>query len=255
MTRVLPRTNFYSSSLIRCLTDLRIVDSIEPHTMFAEKLGFWVPFADASTLSAVHNQSSVQFSIMAPQSQVALFAALEAELGQLQTELTNAIIASCSPKSGKSTVQLPIPVLELPLDLLAAFAPYRWFYDAHQRDMELHVAPLRVRVRNALKQVSPALKKLADLDAALESILHERESKLLSKIPVLLKKHFEQLFRAHEQNQLDSGQQDIPATWVQPAGWLAQFCSDMQTLLLSELALRLQPTIGLIEALGHHHNE
>jgi hypothetical protein len=121
--------------------------------------------------------------------------------------------------------------------------------------MELHVAPLRVRVRNALKQVSPALKKLADLDAALESILHERESKLLSKIPVLLKKHFEQLFRAHEQNQLDSGQQDIPATWVQPAGWLAQFCSDMQTLLLSELALRLQPTIGLIEALGHHHNE
>ncbi|MFC3109460.1 DUF3348 family protein [Undibacterium arcticum] len=40
---------------------------------------------------------------------------------------------------------------------------------------------------------SPRLKQLADLDATFETILRERESKLLATVPVLLKKRFEQL--------------------------------------------------------------
>ncbi len=254
MTRPLPRTNFHSSKLIRCLTELRIVDSVEPESVFAEKLGLWVHFADAITLSAVHNESTAKLPIMSPQSQATLSAAFEIEFDRIQTELTNSIMASCSSRTGKSPIRLPIPVLELPLDLAAAYAPYRWFYDAHQRDMESRVVPLRINVRNALKKVSPALKKLADLDAALEGILRERENKLLSKIPVLLNKHFDQLFKAYQQNHVDNGQTDNPAAWVQLNGWLAQFCRDMQTLLLSELELRLQPTIGLIEALGHNNH-
>ncbi|MFT5534508.1 MAG: hypothetical protein ACI8WM_003361 [Burkholderiaceae bacterium] len=256
MTRVLPRTNFHSSTLIRCLADLRMVDSVESESAFAEKLGLWVHFADAITLSAVHNGSGTTLSTMSSESQVALAAVVGSDFDRIQTELAKAITASCSPKAGKSLIQLPIPVLDLPLDLAASYAPYRWFYDAHQRDMESRIAPLRLHVRNALQKVSPSLEKLADLDAALEGILRERENKLLSKIPALLKKHFEYLFRAHQQNHVDTGQPDNPATWVQPTGWLAKFCSDMQTLLLAELELRLQPTMGLVEALGHNnHNE
>ncbi len=256
MTRVPPRTNFHSSKLMRCLTDLRIVDSVGSEDAFAERLGLWVHFADAITLSAVHSEGTTALPTMSPGSQATLSAAFETEFDRIQTELTNSIMTSCSPKAGKSPIQLPIPVLELPLDLAAAYAPYRWFYDAHQRDMESRVVPVRIHVRNALEKVSPTLKQLAHLDAALEGIQRERESKLLSTIPVLLKKYFEQLFRAHQQHHVDTGQPDNPATWVLPTGWLTQFCSDMQTLLLAELELRLQPTMGLIEALGHNtHNE
>ena len=57
MTRALPRTNFHSSKLIRCLADLTIVDAVEPGNAFAEKLGLWIHFADAIKLSAVHNDN------------------------------------------------------------------------------------------------------------------------------------------------------------------------------------------------------
>jgi hypothetical protein len=107
---------------------------------------------------------------------------------------------------------------------------------------------LRVNVREALAKASPRLKKLADLDATLEKILRDRESKLLSKVPVLLKKRFEQLFKAHQQTLVDAQQADNPAGWTEAGGWLARFCNDMQMLLLAEMELRLQPTMGLIEA-------
>lgn len=256
MTKALPHANFHSSTLIRCLIDLNIVDSLESEGAFAEKLGLWVHFADAINLSAVHHDNAAMSLTIPSQTPLSLSAAIVVEFDRIQKELADSINASCSPRPGKSPIQLPIPALELPMDLSAAYAPYRWFYDAHQRDMELRIPPLRANVRNTLVNVSPRLKQLAKLDAALESILRERESKLLAKIPVLLKKRFEQLFQAHQHRQSNSGQADNPARWTQPTGWLAHFCSDINTLLLAELELRLQPTMGLIEALDHKiHNE
>jgi hypothetical protein len=117
----------------------------------------------------------------------------------------------------------------------------------------LSIQPLRVNVREALAKTSPKLRKLAELDATFEKILREREIKMLAKVPVLLKKRFEQLFKEHQQKLADSGQADNPSGWVQAGGWLARFCSDMQMLLLAEAELRLQPVMGLIEA-GNEQN-
>jgi hypothetical protein len=247
MTRVLPRTNFHSSKLTRCLVDLAIVDAVEPGDAFAEKLGLWIHFADAITLSAVHNDSVASAPKTPAEAQVVAHA-VGAEFDRIQALLMNSIMTSCSPNSGKTHIKLPAPILELPMDLATAYAPYRRFYEAHQRDMELSIQPLRVNVREALAKASPRLKKLADLDATLEPILRARESKLLSKVPVLLKKRFEHLFKAHQQKLVDTQQADNPAGWAQAGGWLARFCNDMQMLLLAEVELRLQPTIGLIEA-------
>ena len=248
MTRVLPRTNFHSSKLIRCLADLAIVDAVEPGNAFAEKLGLWIHFTDAITLAAVHNDSIASPPKMQPEAEFVPHAAVGIEFDRIQAGLINSIMKSCSPNLGKTHIELPTPKLELPMDLAAAYAPYRRFYDAHQRDMELRIQPLRVNVREALAKASPRLKKLADLDAALERILRDRESKLLSKVPVLLKKRFEQLFKEHQQMLVDTQQADNPAGWTQAGAWLARFCNDMQMLLLAEVELRLQPTIGLIEA-------
>lgn len=247
MTRVSPRTNFHSSKLIRCLADLGMVEAVEPGNAFAEKLGLWIHFADAITLSAVHNDSVVNPPKVPPEAQV-VRAAVDVEFDRVQGSLVNSIRKSCSPNSGKSHIKLPAPTRELPIDLAVAYAPYRRFYEAHQRDMELSIQPLRINIREALAKASPKLRKLAELDASLEKILRDRENKLLSKVPVLLKKRFEQLFQEHQQKLVDTRQADNPAGWTQAAGWLARFCNDLQMLLLAEVELRLQPAMGLIEA-------
>lgn len=252
MTRVLPRTHFHSSKLVRCLADLAIVDTVDSGDAFAEQLGQWIHFADAITLSAVHNDSSASLARMRPkiqaEEQAVAHAATGAQLDRIQALLLNSIMKSCSPNSGKTHIKLPTPEFELPLNLTSAYVPYRRFYETHQRDMELSIQPLRVNVREAVAKVSPRLRKLAELDAALEKILRDRESKLLLKVPVLLKKRFEQLFKEHQRRLVDTQQADNPAGWTQAGGWLTRFCNDMQMLLLAELELRLQPTMGLIEA-------
>lgn len=248
MTRVLPRTNFHSSKLIRCLADLSLVDTVAPGNAFAEQLGLWVHFADAIALSAVHSDSIANLPRIQSEAKSVVRTAASAEFDRIQSLLINSIVKSCSANSGKAHIRLPEPQLELPMNIATAYAPYRRFYEAHQRDMEMSIQPLRVNVRAALAKASPNLRKLADLDAAFEKILRERESKLLSKVPVLLKKRFEQLFKEHQQKLVDTQQADNPAGWTQTGAWLTRFCNDLQMLLLAEVELRLQPSMGLIEA-------
>ncbi|QAU32951.1 DUF3348 domain-containing protein [Janthinobacterium sp. 17J80-10] len=251
MTRTLPRTKFHSSNLIRCLASLDMVDAADAGTAFAEKLGQWIHFADAITLSGVHNGSVASSpktqSTVRHEEHLAAHAAAT-EFDRIQANLVDSIMKSCSPVPGRTHNKLPEPQLELPMNFAAAYTPYRRFYEAHQRDMELRIQPLRFNVRSAVAKASPRLKKLAELDATLEKILQEREAHLLAKVPGLLRKRFEQLFKEHQQKLADVQQIDNPAAWAQAGGWLARFCNDMQMLLLAEVELRLQPAMGLIEA-------
>jgi hypothetical protein len=254
MTRTLTRTNFHSSKLIRALSDLEMVEATDPGNAFAEKLGLWIHFADAITLSAVHSDSLPSLPKPHAAAPSAALAAARSESGvdkefeRIQSFLVNSIMKSCVPGSGRSHIKLPEPECELPLNLATAYVPYRRFYESHQRDMESSIQPLRTQVRETVAKASPTLRKLAELDATLEKILRERENKLLSKVPVLLKKRFEQLFKEHQQKLVNTQQADNPAEWTRTGGWLTRFCSDMQMLLLAEVELRLQPTMGLIEA-------
>jgi len=248
MTRVSPRTNFHSSKFIRCLADLNVVDAVEPGNAFAEKLGLWIHFANAIALSAVHNDSIASLPRTALGAEIGAPAAITTEFDRIQAALVNSITKSCSPKPGKTHIKLPEPQLELPMNLATAYPPYRRFYEAHQRDMETSLQPLRVNVREALAKASPRHRKLAELDAVLEKILRDRERQLLSKVPGLLKRRFEQLFKAHQQKLAETQQTDNAAAWTQAGSWLTRFYNDMQMLLLAEVELRLQPTMGLIEA-------
>jgi hypothetical protein len=230
-----------------------MVDAADPGNGFAEKLGLWVNFADAIALSAVHNESTSSpppgtRTALRPEQQSGAPVVIAAEFDRVRAVLVNSITRSFSPSLGKTHIKLPPPMLELPLDLRAAYAPYGRFYEAHARDMEMTLQPLRVNVRAAVAKASPKLRKLAELDAMFDTILRARERQLLSKVPTLLKKRFDQLFRAHQQKLIDAQQSDKPGGWTQAGGWLARFCNDMQMLLLAEMELRLEPTMGLIEA-------
>lgn len=240
MTRAPTRTHFHSSRLLRTLADLSLLDNVAPGTAFAEKLGLWVTFTDAISLSAVHKASSVSHAC--PPGKVA---AAEVALGKAFTAVRTGLLQSIS----RAGAELPAPDADVLADLAAVFAPYRRHYQAQQREIEIKLYPLRLQVRAVLARASAGLRELAALDAALDQILSERESKLLSKVPTLLEKRFRLLHADHLQALAATQQADKPALWLQPGGWLAGFCQDMQTVLIAELDLRLQPALGLMEAL------
>jgi hypothetical protein len=248
MTRVVPRTNFNGSKLMLCLAELDLVEPTGPDQAFAEKLGHWIHFTDAISLSAVHQEAPA--AVPAVTAPPALLGAIQAEFERIRVMLENSIARSCSPKPGKSYLKLPQAPLELPLDVAAACVPYCRFYEAQQRDMELNIQPLRVNLRAALARSRPDLKKLAELDRIFDKILRERESKSLSRLPLLLKTRFSQLFKEHQEQVASSGQADDPRRWTLPGAWLARFCNELQTLLLAELELRLLPARGLLDAIA-----
>lgn len=254
MKRALPRTNFNSSKLIRFLTDLSIVDAAESKQAFAERLGEWLDFADAITLHAAHNASVSNSSAAHSGKPSVANDSVEEEFARTRTALVHSITTSCSPDAGEARIKLPTPKPGADIEIAAAYEPYHRFYLAHQGEMELSMRSLRSNVRQALSMASATLAQLAALDAALDKILGVRERQLLSTVPLLLEKRFEQLRHTHRQQLADAQQTDDPALWMQPGEWLARFCRELQGVLLAELDLRLQPTVGLIEAFSNKVN-
>ena len=248
MTRALTRTPLHSSRLTRVLADLALMDAAQAGTAFAERLGQWMNLGHAITLHGALNTSPSPVKVPAPSG---LRAALSEEFNRVRTGFETIINTPPGTKGVRTRAGMPLPDLLLPLEMPSAFEPYRRYYLAQQRDMELGTRPLRAKARDVLARASPALKTLATLDAALDDILNDRESKLLANVPVLLEKRFTQLLKEHEHRLESTGLTDNPAYWMHAGGWLARFRTDLQTVLLAELDLRLQPTVGLIEALNH----
>lgn len=247
MTRALTRTNFHSSQLIRTLVDLAVLETTGPAAAFGEKLGLWIGFADAIALTGVLNTSAVEEAPLAMQSMVGL--PLGEEFAKVRASLESFIIKSQGPNTGRTRAELTLPKLDGTLEDVKAYAPFRRYHQAHQRDMETNVRSLRTKVRDGVAKASPSLKQLTTLDAAFDGILAERESRLLATIPTLLEKRFNQLRKAHLQTLRDSQQTDNnPDLWMRPGAWLARFCAELQAVLLAELDLRLQPAVGLLEA-------
>jgi hypothetical protein len=249
MTRDLSRTNFHSSQLIRYLAELDLLQGAEPASDFADKLGQWMHFTDAIALSSVLDSGMAKMPAQPPVLLDATNRRLTAEFEKIRVFMANSITKSCALTGSNTHIKLPL------VDLEISYAPYRQFYDAHQRDMELSVEPLRVNLRAALAKASPRLRKLAELDVVMEKFLREREARRLARVPLLLQKHFDALYAAHQQQIAASGQPDTPAAWTRPGGWLARFCQTLQTLLLAEAELRLEPSAGLLEAINQkeHH--
>lgn len=249
MTRPLTRTHFHSSRLTRTLAGMGALGAAEPGNAFAEQLGLWVDFKGAITLSSVHNApvaSSNQAKSGAPSG---VAASIAQEFARARAALESAIATSGTP--GAARLALPTPAPGASVEEARAYAPYRRYHQAIQRDLETKVGALRARVRDAVAQASPTLRQLAALDGAFDAILCEREARLLATVPSLLEKRFQQLLQAHQQALADSQQADSVELWMAPGAWLARFCAELQSVLLAELDLRLQPSMGLLDALHH----
>lgn len=122
----------------------------------------------------------------------------------------------------------PAPAGVALTDLLA---PFRLHHAQQQRAMAARIASLRERLRPRLVETSGALARLAQLDALLERALLDAERRALAGLPTLLTR------RAETHHAAD------------PCHWRQAFWADLQRVLRAELDHRLQPVLGLIEAL------
>jgi hypothetical protein len=111
------------------------------------------------------------------------------------------------------------------------FSPHRRHCLHLQHLMQERIGALRQHLREALARRSAALARLAAIDAALEPALAAQERTLLALLPLRLQARFEHLQRG-------AGER-----------WLDSFHADRARLLQAELAHRLLPAQGLLDAL------
>lgn len=233
---------------------------------FAERLSLWLNAFDAIGLQAAHRSiRAIRAAAPGklPHARSVLPDALEEDFRRVRSTLAKAIAQDPQPHAGathgaedhahRRRVEAGAADRHDAAGAVAD-AGYSVYLQRHlelQRQMELMIGPLRDHVRQALSCMSPRLRQLAALDAVLEQVLAPREQLLLPTVPSLVERRFEQLRLAHRQALEAAGQEDDPALWRQPGGWLDLFGKDWRQALLAELDLRLEPVAGLIEAVSN----
>lgn len=199
----------------------------DPSAMdFAERLAMWVGPLDAIGLQAahrsIHTAASTDLAMPNP-SGAARAAVVAGELRRVRQTLAQAIagaLALCAESAD-----------------YANYSRYRHQHGALQRQMAGMIGALRAEVRQAMASLSPRLRRLALLDAAIEQVITPREQTVLPLAVALLGKRFEQLSAA------------------QAPAWLDTFSRDWQAALLAERDVRLAPVAGLVDAINNEMND
>lgn len=222
--RVTQGTGFTGPALVRWLARLSEIDVPESRQVFADRFGQWLGWADAISLSGA----------MAAQAAPAAAGRATAAPGHPEEDDRDRVRATLAKGIADNEV-----FASAGPDPQAGFLPYRRAYFNRQQQMDHAIGPLRSRLRSALASRSPALARLASVDAVMEQVLGARERSLLSTVPVLLERHFERLRHAAPDE-------------AAPGDWRVPFAQDMQAVLLAELEHRLQPCEGLLDALRAH---
>ena len=250
------RSNFSSSRLVRLLGDGMPALAEQPRQDVAERLGQWLNVADAIALHAAHQSIQAMASARPARAQAHgtdRATTLTAEFQRVRATLTQAIQTPPDTGTAPKRHRHALPASVLPVDAEAtpaapdiSFAPFQQRYQEHQRRMEMSLEALRGHVRQTLASATPALAQLAALDAVLDPMLGGREQKMLATVPAFLERRFDQLRQQHPT------EPDAPAA---APGWLASFEATFQATLLAELDVRLQPVLGMIEALSNSVNQ
>lgn len=253
MVQVPQRTAFSGPALIRLLARLTDVDVPESSLSLSDRLSQWLGWTDAIALSSALSNAPPAVAAGAR----AFSDAEESECARVRTSLADAIVGDSvlavarHRGSTARTLHQGAP-MNAPVD----YAAFRQRYLSMQQSMETGIGNLRARLRAVLAARAPAMARLAVVDAVMERALSERERNLLAAVPGLLAGHFERLRQAEQQAQAEAETEASvdaatasPASPTSPGAWLDTFRKDMQSVLLAELDVRLQPVEGLLAAL------
>lgn len=238
------RMGLAGSALVRLLAGLSgdlAGRGRESPIAFADGLGQWTGWTDAIALSAALDRPATAAATGEPspceaQDQTAGPARYDEERAEYAR--VRALLAQTIQREAQAAGRSPF-------DADLGFRPYRQCHAERQQAMDLAIGVLRERVRAALLAGTPALARLASVDAAMAQVLGVQEQRLLGAIPAMLEKHFARQRAAASKREQEGGSGD------DATAWLDGFRHDLQAVLLAELELRLQPVEGLIEALRH----
>ena len=218
-----PHPGVAGSELTRLLARFAGAPPTRTGLAFAERLGHWLSWSDAISLSAALNAGPSESG--PGRSHGA--GGEEADFQRVRVALEASIAAG--PRENASS----------PTD----FGPHRRHCIARQQAMQDAIGALRQRLRDALSRRSPALARLAAIDAVMDQTLAAHERGLLGLVPLRLQAHFERLERL--QHTAGDGS----------SRWLDAFRDDMTLVLRAELEHRLLPAQGLLDTLRTHQHQ
>lgn len=201
-----------AGALTALLEQMALIQAPPRAPSVIEGLGRWLGWAEAGPLfEALNTAVPVAAALSADD-----LTAAEQDLTQVRQWLERAVAAEPQVRRGAP-----------PPDL----AECRQRYAALQHSMAQALSALRQRLRERLAAAGGDAARLAAVDALLARVVEARESLILAALPALLER------RAEQRRQTD------------PEQALSGLHADMRALLQAELAQRLQPLLGLLEAL------
>jgi hypothetical protein len=212
-----PSPGVAGSELTRLLARLGDAPPTETRPAFTERLGHWLSWTGAVSLSTALNAGPSEPAparSLGPGNE-------EADFQRVRAALQASIAAG--PRDHASS----------PTD----FGPHRRHCLAQQQAMQEAVGALRQRLRDALSRRSPALARLAAIDEVMARSLAAHERSLLGLVPLRLQAHFERMQRSAGDD----------------THWPRAFIDDMTHVLQAELAHRLLPAQGLLDTLRTDH--
>ncbi len=233
------------SRFVRLLSEFSATKLASADYNLAERLGHFVGVSGSMTLVR-----GLQNLPVSKTTQVNEIATIHADVLLAHESMIRRVVESFSAPVGEThdRPQQRVPSIESGVreEALKTYEPYQRFYTAHQVEMAVGIKQLRDKVRQALSGCSVELHQLAELDKTLDESLEVHTRKQFNLAPKVLEQRFKELVR---QNKSTEGGLDVVG-----ADWLTLFYRDMRELLLAELDVRLQPVLGLLEALNEYED-
>ena len=252
----------HHSRLVRRLRELDVVTVQASQEPFSERFGQLFDLAGTVILSEMLGGLSAQGSNPTK----VTFEAITEEFLKGRTDLVRYIAKSFAPGGANGKGKIPSPeefhahceftdvYASAPLGLSnhhsTAYEPFGDFYVALQGRLTAKIHHLHDQIGDAISGICHELAQLAILDKAMGQALIGQHRQLFDVIPKLLGKRFGRLFDEHLSELPGKPLVRDVERWMDAGGWLSAFSREMQEMLLSELEIRLQPTLGLIDALS-----
>ncbi|KVE39127.1 DUF3348 domain-containing protein [Burkholderia sp. BDU5] len=249
MVQVPQRRALGGPTLIRLLARLADADVPESRQSLSDRLSQWLAWTDAIALSSALSMSPP----VGGGARAGGGADADSVGVRVRASLAKAIARTGAFAAGRDSAA-PAAARDASADAPIDFTLFRHDYLSMQQAMEMEIGDLRGRLRQMMAARTPALARLAVLDATMERALAARERNLLASVPKLLGTYFERLRQAGQQGLADVeakavAKEAAAAVAVASSAWLEAFRKDMQSVLLAELEVRFQPVEGLLAAL------
>jgi len=231
-------------ALIRLLARLTDVEVAESSQSLSDRLSQWLGWTDAIGLSTALSGNP---PVVAPGAR-AFGSAEESECARVRASLTSTIARETTLSAANRRGSPRERAQAAPTEVVVDYAVVRQQYQSIQQTMDTDIGNLRGRLRAMLAARTPAMARLAVVDAIMERALSPRERNLLAGVPGMLAGHFDRL-RLAEQASLADADAAGESAAVKAGTWQNVFRKDMQSVLLAELDVRFQPVEGLLAAL------